>query len=374
MPIKVLYVAYRYDPLDPNQGSGADFQFHSAIVKEGFDVEILGPFDDPPCVLERRVRQIYNRYTSKRYPKFPISLAKLTSKALNEATVSIKPDVIFTRFPPSLIYYTGSIPCVYRTDAVQLGLREYGQYGNLGIKFGIWQDKRALRNCHRIITHSTWNRDLLVSGYGVSKKKVVLFPNPAALPSKVFPESQTINFKKLSSPLRLLFVGRDARRKGLDIAIEVVNLLNQNGIPTQLVVCGLNGKRQPTITYVGNFDKNDAAQLSKYVELYQNSHFLIHPARFDPSPIVTAEAAGFGVPTITNDVCGISTSVKNGVSGIVLPGHSLADKYVEVIQRFLKFPDEYNRLCVSTKLRFDFELNWNAASKKVAYVLSNISN
>ena len=63
------------------------------------------------------------------------------------------------------------------------------------------------------------------------------------------------------------------------------------------------------------------------MNFFHKAHLLLHPARFDASPIVTSEAAAFSTPTITNNSGGIATSVKHGVSGIVLARKSKPASY-----------------------------------------------
>ncbi len=195
---------------------------------------------------------------------------------------------------------------------------------------------------------------------------------PSALPSEVVPRPGEFKPKQLESPLRLLLVGRDYKRKGISTAVEATKALNQNGLPTELTICGLAGEPDGPIRFAGLFRKSVPEELGKYADLYRRAHLLIHPATFDPSPIVPAEAAAFGLPTISNDVGGISTSVAHGVSGIVLPGHSPAIAYVEAITRLVRNPGEYLRLSSGARQRYEREQNWQSAGKQMIRVLDEI--
>ena len=93
---------------------------------------------------------------------------------------------------------------------------------------------------------------------------------------------------------------------------------------------------------MGLYKKDDPLQRSEYLKQFQWADFLIHPARYEAAGIVCGEAAAFGVPTITNAIGGLATTVENGVSGIVLPALSPAEEYVKVIEHFLKEPAEYD--------------------------------
>jgi glycosyltransferase involved in cell wall biosynthesis len=167
-------------------------------------------------------------------------------------------------------------------------------------------------------------------------------------------------------------VGRDYKRKGIPIAIDVTKQLNENGIPTELTICGLTGDPDGPVRFAGLFRKSIPEELKQYADLYRQAHLLIHPALFEAAGIVPAEAAAFGVPTITNDVGGLATSVAHDISGIVLPGHSPAPAYVEAITGLFRNPEGYRRLSVGARHRYESEQNWEVAGKRVMKILEEV--
>lgn len=84
---------------------------------------------------------------------------------------------------------------------------------------------------------------------------------------------------------------------------------------------------------------------------------------------MSAEAAAFGTPTITNNIGGIATSVKDKVSGIVLPKNSPPGAYVKAIADLVNNPDWYYDLCATARRRYEKELNWKVAGKKVVRIV-----
>lgn len=100
---------------------------------------------------------------------------------------------------------------------------------------------------------------------------------------------------------------------------------------------------------------------------------MIHPARFEAAGIVPSEAAAFGVPTITNEIGGLGTTVADQVSGVVLPRLSPAEAYVQALIQYLNNPDQYQVLCKTTRERFEKELNWVEVSKKVVALCEEVS-
>jgi len=370
--MKVLFVAF-HDPTIMDIASGSDYFHYKAICESGFDVKVIGPFEPRPIWLERLAERLYQR-TGKRYPKFKMTTAWVASQATNQAVREWKPDIVFSIVPFPLIFYREKAPCIYRLDTTFYGVEEFWPtYGRLGLWLSMWQEKRAYRNSARVITTSEWSKNILVKNYKVPGNLIRVYPMPSALPMEIVPQKVDIsNWKALRGTFRLLFVGRDYRRKGMDIAIEVTRMLNVDGLPAELTVCGAEGESDRLIKFVGSFRKDVPEQLEQYVELYRRAHLLIHPAYFEPAGIVPGEAAAFGTPTITNNTGGISTTVKDGVSGIVLPRGSSARAYVEKIKELIANPETYYDLCRTSRERYELELNWQVRGKWLGELLSEV--
>jgi glycosyltransferase involved in cell wall biosynthesis len=369
---KVLFVAY-HDPTVMDIASGSDYFFYKAICDNGFDVKVIGPFKPQPVLLERLAERLYQR-TGKRYPKFKMTTTWVASRATTRASFEWMPDVIFSTVPFPYIFYKGRAPCIYWLDTTFYGVEEFWPtFGKLGLWVSMWQEKQAYRNCSRILTTSEWSRNILTKIYKVPDQHISVYPMASGLPDEIVPQKIDIaNWKPLQGPLRLLLVGRDYRRKGIDIAIDVTHRLNAGGVPTELTVCGAKGLSEGPINFVGPYKKKDPEELRKYVELYRKAHLLIHPAYFEPAGIVPGEAAAFGTPTITNNTGGIATTVKDGVSGIVLPSGSPAEVYVEKIKELIGHPEVYYQLCRTSRERYERELNWQVGGKWLKGILQDV--
>lgn len=371
--MKILYAALRHDPRNPDLASGVDYNFYSAFIREGAEVTVVGPFPHPGWLIDRALKRFYEAVLRKRYLKWNLQITRLSAKALNRAEAEWKPDIVFGLFPPPLAFYRGEAPAVFNTDTTFQGWQDGGaNFGALPLKFLVWEERRTVRNCALTITFSEFCKQELRRRHDVEAKRVVVQPMPSALPPEVVPNRAEWTPKQLETPLRLLLVGRDYKRKGIPTAIEVTKILNGRGIPAELTICGLAGEPDGPVRFAGLFRKSVVEELRKYANLYRQAHLLIHPATFDASPIVPAEAASFGTPTISNDVGGIATSVANGISGFVLPAHSPAEAYVEAIARLVRNPREYTRLSAGARKRYEEEQNWQVAGKRVMQILNEV--
>jgi glycosyltransferase involved in cell wall biosynthesis len=374
--MKVIFATYRFDPTNPDLGSSMDYECYSAIRGAGFDVHVIGPVtntDTWPERVEQSANRLYSKSTWKKGLKFPIATAWRASRMLEKTVQELKPDLVYSRFFPFFVFYGERTPYVFELDATFIGENEqFPQYGRLALAISIWQEKRTFARAAAIITNSTWSRNLIIQKYKISGDRVYLFPMLAPLPASVIPSHIEVRTeKRLESPLRMLLVGRDYYRKGIEMAIRTVELLNEKGLPSELVICGLKSRPENVlfVRFVGPYQKSDTLQLAKYVGWYKWANFLLHPARFEAAGMVPSEAAAFGTPTITNDTGGLSTTVAHGESGIVLPRSSRPEDYVDAIQGLVSRPEDYYSLCESTHKRYERELNSAFYGKRLVEVL-----
>lgn len=370
--MKILYATGRYSPLKHDDGSGTDYKLYHALLDQGIEIEYVGPFDDTTSVIERVYRKLHRLFSSRRPAKYPAAMLRRGARDLASAIERVKPDLIFSKNLAPLVHLKTNLPVVYMLDSTVAAFnRQWPTFS----KFENWRmiqwEKRVTRNATRIITRSEWTKESLVNDYHYPAEKVEIVHNSSSLPPSVIPQS--IDYPQPDfSVLRLLLVGRVYRLKGIDIAIDIVDQLNESGVPTELRIVGLEGEDRPYVKFMGTFKKSDETQLREYANQYTWPHFLLHPARYDAAPIVTTEAAAFGVPTITNNIGGISSTVQDGVSGVVLPTLSPAEAYVKVFKYFIDHPDEYVALRRSTRARYEKELNWEAAGKHIKQILQSV--
>ena len=377
--MKILYATYRHDPKNPDLGSGRDFEAFRAIVEAGHEVEVLGPVTGEVNFIERIESffwKVYKKLTRKSGLKYLLSTSFKASKLAKTKLASGDFDLIVSAFFPFFVFYRPTIAAYWFFDTTFHGQEEdWPMYGKLALKLTYWQEKTALKHIDACATNSEWSKLQLIDFYGLRGKEVTVFPMPSALPVEA---AQTLDskvlVKQLFHPLKLLLVGRVFHRKGIDIALDVIRLLNASSVSADLIICGLPQTEWQSIdhvTFVGPFKKSDPKQLRSYMDLYRWAHLLIHPARFEAAGIVPAEAAAFGTPTITNNTGGLGTSVLDGVSGIVLPKGSAPEVYVQAIADLVNDPERYQKLRQSTRERYEKELNWGVAGPRLVAALES---
>ena len=133
----------------------------------------------------------------------------------------------------------------------------------------------------------------------------------------------------------LLFVGSDFFRKGLDRAILGLHYLNNNDIPSTLVVIGNDNEKgyidlikdsefQSKIKFMG--PRDDVASFMKSADL------LIHPAREEAAGNIIIEAIVSGLPALASKEVGFSEEILKFKSGSVLDHNFSQDAFNSLLE------------------------------------------
>lgn len=366
--MKILYVTARWDPNDPDSGAGFDFLAYSLLQAWAKDITLCGPFDILPTRIERGVTRVAKVAAKKRLIKFYPSYIRHSNHAVEKMLAEYQPDVVVSKASIPLVDVRLTAPLVYLCDStVKWVKREWPHFSKLGFWLMERWERKVIEKASHIITFSEANASILKGYYDKPAGQVSVYPIPSGIPHEYCTyEEKTIN---PDQPVNLLLVGKTYSGKGVDIAIEATRLCNLSGIPAQLRIVGQEGRDAENIRFMGYYYKKDPQQLQQYIENYRWAHFLIFPSRFDAAGIVPSEAAGFGVPTITNAAGGLSTTVAHDQSGIVLDKHSPAEAYFEVIRRFWENPTEYQALRQSTYQRYQSTLNWDVFGARLIDII-----
>jgi glycosyltransferase involved in cell wall biosynthesis len=371
--MKILYLAGRWDPTIQNEYSGSDYgAYHMLKRQPGVEVVLVGPFEDRPNLVERVIFKLYRMVFKRQLIKYyPSSLHKI-GKAVNQAIADYQPDVIFSKYSAPVVHANIDRPFIYMCDStVKWTKKIWPTFSKIGFLIMEKWESKSIQESDRIITFSQASADVIIHAYHKNPAQVQVFPIPAYVPNHLLPDRKNIK-KEIKGTLKLLLVGKRFHLRGVDIAIETTQLLNQNNCPTELLIVGMIGKNQDFIKFNGVYDKEDPNEIQSYFDTFKWADLLIHPSRFHSAGIVISEAAAFGLPTITNAAGGLATTVQHNRTGLVLPENSPPTAYVEAILALIKDKDRYQNLRLSARERFDEVLNWETAGQKLFEIIKKV--
>jgi UDP-glucose:(heptosyl)LPS alpha-1,3-glucosyltransferase len=104
------------------------------------------------------------------------------------------------------------------------------------------------------------------------------------------------------------FIGKEWKRKGLDLAVKIVAELKKQRPQVKFIVAG---PHPDEICHLFK-DWNGGFQLLGEIDstsFYAQLDLLLHPARQEPYGMVIAEARAAGVPVLVSDNCGITSEL-----------------------------------------------------------------
>src|SRR5688572_11334488 len=336
--MKIAYVS-TYDARDVRHWSGLGYHIAKSLEAQGLELEYVGPLREARAGYFKAkhafVKYVLRRgYTREREPAIVRGFARQVERHLanSDAKLVLGPGSI------ALSLVSCRQPIVFWADATFAGmLNYYPGYSNLSrgsVRNGLEMERQVMRRCALAIFASQWAADSAIRGYpgdiDPAKVKVVPFgANLAEAPARNAVEA-AIDARP-SDRCTLLFIGVDWERKGGDVVVEVGRLLNESGLPTELLIVGTSppaGVTLPSFARVtGYIDKTTAEGRARLAGLLGSAHFLLMPSRAEAYGLAPAEANAFGVPALTSDTGGLSTVIRDGVNGFALPVAAGAGEY-----------------------------------------------
>ncbi len=133
------------------------------------------------------------------------------------------------------------------------------------------------------------------------------------------------------------FVGKEWKRKGLVMAIKVMNELAKQRPQLHFMVAGPISHDIQKLFAAATFQFSLLGEVDTK-ELYPKLDVLLHPAISEPYGMVITEALSAGIPVVISDVCGASSEV-TPQRGIALALTSPIQTWAEEIHQWLNKED-----------------------------------
>ncbi len=362
--------------LDKNAWSGSLHYMHQALSSRDIQVINLGE-PQKPSRWQRLLNRVWKKNTSAKMgsPLYTAEYTKFAHK-IQQQLLANPCDVIFAPVASAeLNFLKTSLPIIYLSDVTFSLYRKFYSLSldEQELEWASKQESIAIAKASKLVYPSEWAAESAVYDYQVQVDKIEIIPFGANLDTP--PLVGEVLSRKTTSPCRLLFVGKDWHRKNGETAFQTLIALLQMGVDAELVVVGCVPPpeiKHDKLTVIPYLNKNVPQQRKQLDELFLKSHFFIFPTRADCSPIVLCEASAFGLPVITSEVGGISTIVKNGKNGYMLPLSASGDDYANLIVEKFSEPTSYERLVRSSREEYDRRLNWNEWAKSLHYSMMSM--
>ncbi len=176
-------------------------------------------------------------------------------------------------------------------------------------------------------------------------------------------------------PVRLLFLGRILRYKGLGLLLEAYALLRQRGVGVELAVVGAGSlaehadafARLPEISVTNRWIGEDeiGAALGR-------SDIVVLPYVEASQSGIAAAAMTSGLPIVATPVGGLTEQVAHGLTGLVCAGVTAPD-LAAAIEAMSRNPDLYAACSAGAIERARAEMGWDRIAATVAGVAAEVT-
>ena len=211
-----------------------------------------------------------------------------------------------------------------------------------------------------------------VTKFGIDPDNVTVIPHGVILPK--------LKIKNKKSKIKtIIYLGILSRDKGIEDALECFSILNKTG-GYQFWVVGRAENESYMKKIVAKANKLELEKCinfwgyvtnQKKFELLSESHILINPSVHEGWGLVNIEANIVGTPVVAYDSAGLTDSVKDGTSGVIIKDNT-PSKLAIIITEILKNVDEYRRLQMGA-LVWSKNFSWGKSKKLSLDLLKSIT-
>ena len=371
--ITVGYVCDSNPFVDKTAWSGLNYKIRESIENAGCKVVWLNCRPNGKLAKFCRLwnERFHGKTTMFEHTRF---FFRLRAMAIDKTKINQCDILFFPRGAQVMKYLQCDKPFIYYSDATfQLLCGYYWKpLTKWQYRVGNSLESYAILNSRINIRASRWAADSVVHDYGYDLDHTYVLGFGANLEEgdmkPVVPYSG-------QGRLNILFSGVDWKRKGAEIAIRTVELLNERGVDAHLYLVGLRSvpepyQNHPYVENVGYLNKSIPEQYDIYVQTVRKCHLFLLPTRAECAGIVFGECSAYGIPIYTYDTGGIGDYVFNGENGFRLPMTAVSEDFANIIMDTLS-PEKQRKLHENCLKMYKNSLNWGIWSSKFRAIINN---
>ena len=229
-----------------------------------------------------------------------------------------------------------------------------------------------LENAQKIITISDFSIKEICK-FGIDKKNIVKIPLGHHI---VYKQKNAIRMREVQreKTYKILTIGRLIERKGHDMVLRAISLLNRDRYRLKYKIVGDGPMIAKLKSLCSQLGINEIVEFIGEVPYYETPNYyrecdlFIMPSRYiqerkdvEGFGVVFLEANYFGKPVIGGDSGGIPDAIKDGVTGLLVNPEDPTD-IAEKIEKLMKNPKLARKLGEQGRKRVLEEFTWEKAA------------
>jgi glycosyltransferase involved in cell wall biosynthesis len=361
--MRILY-AYGEDAHSIKVQSGRPYSIYRTFQRRGHEIVDLFP-------LRRRrdSRYVYDKfkgwlsgrkYAGERYISYLYEMKLI----IEEAIVRRDPDLVFSPSSIPLSLVSKGRCRIFTADATFDGLAGlYPRLSSISEQYSreaYFQEWIAMRTADFCVYPSEWAASSARKVYGAVASNVHVIPFGANIEKP--PSSDDIADlidKRNLDRLQFVFIGGDWRRKGGDVAVRLIEMLNRGGIPAHLQVIGVAGQSDDATTFHGYLDKSNENDIRKFTEIVSKAHFFLLPTSAEAYGLSFCEAMCYGLPCIARRVGGVVDIITENHNGFFLD-EPVGTAFFDKIRAIIEDREVYRTFCRNARQSYESRFTWEA--------------
>ena len=207
--------------------------------------------------------------------------------------------------------------------------------------------KKAFSGNTAVIVLSADEKTMIAERY--MAKNITILPNCVDVKeAQAFKRNHTGN-----AVVKLLFIGRISKAKGLDFIYDALSELKTKQVPFKFFMAGTGADEKEYVKKFAellgdSFDFKGVVSGTIKTELYKNCDVFLLPSLFEGLPMSLLEAMSFGLVPVVTDVGAMSDAVINGKTGIIIEMNDhTATEMVKAIDQLVNNTDLVQQLGVN---------------------------
>lgn len=304
-------------------------------------------------------------------PFKPERYSLLFGKLLSDLFRYTNYDIIICRDYFFLANLITDIPVIYIGDTTFRLFNCYMKIKDIEfIQLADEIERRAIQKATHLVYSSKWAMNSAINDYCANPEKISVIEFGANI----------INDPEHHIPCKgnicnLLYIGMEWTRKGGEKAINIYRFLKEQKFPCSLTMIGDFPEEvyeYNDIFFYPHIDKSTLEGRKLFDRILSQSNYLIAPTSFECFGIMYCEASAYGIPILTNDVCGVDQSVIQGVNGFLFSLDTSVEKWADIIINNYGDEKQYVTMCKKVKKEFRARLNWKVWGQRMNSLISNM--